>query len=564
MIGAVGLRRVGWWVLVFVLSGVVAGCGSDGEALSPLPSTSTSVNIETAEQAVLEVDEFGFVDTSLITDTFYPEITEGDIEVVEGDAGTSYRYVFPTRELSDGVSVDLEARWDPVDGGLQSSLNWILDGGETSPSNFVFVASIPKSFAETADDIVFEPQPTEIIDPDPILRWEIDVNQAPSISAVSTHVVRIGDVGAFLDYAFPVLNEIRIHADITACDRWSRNAPRLATCYLAVVAKNPRMFGDKPCDVFGGSVQGGHPAVVLACRSVVELATNGATDGCDRGAYANEEETCRDLLWGLFSGACIAESGLEQLICAYDAAVTAGDEQRCASLERLGNLPMANDCRASITKDHSWCAMTEDPKLRASCCENFSGTDTYDTCLASIAEATTEQETTTTTDEETTTTAGEEVTTTEAAGEGRPPAIPAGTYIGSFNEAHLVAVNGDDFLVRKTNTITVTIDDEGLISGGFTLRQEGSVGGCPGWIDDYSAVIDTGQQMGSTLPQVVSTAVHYSGQDSLGNDLECLDSPRAFSEQGTMRIELTRMSDGVLVGALDDFVYVPFKLQLTP
>jgi hypothetical protein len=120
MIGAVGVRRIGWWVLLFALVGVIAGCGSDGEVSSPSSDPSTTA----VADAVLETDEFEIVDSSVFTDAFYPEITEDDTEVVEGEAGTSYRYVFPTRELSDGVSLDLEARWDPADDGYQSSLTW--------------------------------------------------------------------------------------------------------------------------------------------------------------------------------------------------------------------------------------------------------------------------------------------------------------------------------------------------------------------------------------------------------------------------------------------------------
>ena len=574
MIGLVGIRRVGWWVLLFVLSGVIAGCGSDGEASAPSATTT--------EDVAIDHDDYGLIDTSAITAALLPEITADDIEIIEGDAGMSYRYVFPTRELSDSVSFDMEARWDPVDGGFQSSLTWVMMGDETSPSVFPFVVSLPKSFAGTVDDIVFDPQPDEILELDPVVRWEFDARQPVTISAISNAVVAWNRAGGD-DSLVPViimnaLNDYRIHSELSGCARLVAPESSMLTpdvspvslmlpCYLKVVAVNASTFGGDSCTHLGEMIGswGDSPTFVMACESVVQFATGGsAAAACDAAASPSQRADCRSVVWGLLAGDCPAGDPVEQQICLYEAAAAVNDEGKCDVLARVGSPWMANDCRAAITKDPSWCARTEDPKLGANCCENFRGTDNYDTCLASIAEATTEQDTTTTTDEETTTTDGEEVTTTEAAGEDHPPAIPAGTYVGSFNEAHLVAVNGDDFLVRKTNTITVTIDDEGPISGGFTLRQEGSVGGCPGWIDDYSAVIDAGQQIGSTLPQVVSTAVHYSGQDSLGDDLECLDSPRAFSEQGTMWIELTRMSDGVLVGALDDFVYVPFELRLAP
>jgi len=564
-------------LLFFVLAVSAVGCGSGGED----PVAAVDAPTSTVVDPVPEVDEFGIGDSSVFTEAFLPEITEDDVEVLEDDRGTSYRYVFPTRELSDGVVFDLEARWDPVDGGLQPSLTWNLTGDETSPTDFVFAASIPEAFAETVDDVVFDPEPTRIIEADPIVEWEFDATKPVTLSAISDALValpRAGDDPSLIPLVImATLNEHRIHSELSACSRFAPGASILISdaratglmvqCYLGVVAVNASTFGGESCTKLGAMIGtwGDKPAFQYACRSVVQFATGGgATAGCDQAPTPSQRADCLSVMWGVLAGGCPVGDRVEAQICVYDAAVAVDDEQKCVYLSDLGSPEMANDCRAAITKDPSYCAKTEDPKLGASCCENFRGTDAYDTCLASIVEVDAGESTSTTTGEETTTTTGEEPTTTEAAVEDRPSAIPAGTYTGSFDEAHLVAVNDGDPMVRTVNTITVSIDDEGFVSGGFTLRQEGSIGGCFGWVDDYDGVFDAGQQIGLELPQVVIAAVHYSGQESLGDDLECLESPRSFSDHGSMRIELTRVGDGVLLGALDDFVYVPFKLQWTP
>jgi hypothetical protein len=112
MASSVNFGRVGKRLLPLVLVWVMAGCGSTEEVSTPPPSSPPSSAITgTAEAAGVEVDEFGIVDMSSIVDGFFPEITESDIEVIEDETGVSYLYVFPTRELSDGVTVDLQARW---------------------------------------------------------------------------------------------------------------------------------------------------------------------------------------------------------------------------------------------------------------------------------------------------------------------------------------------------------------------------------------------------------------------------------------------------------------------
>ncbi|MEA2024347.1 MAG: hypothetical protein U9N79_08680 [Actinomycetota bacterium] len=573
MAGVVGSRRFGWLVLLFVVVGVIAGCGSDGEVSAPSSSTSTTASAENTEPADLEVDEFGIVETSAITAAFLPEITENDIEIIEGDAGTSYRYVFPTGDLADGVTVDLEARWEPVDGGLQPSLEWNLTGGDSSPSDFAFTVSLPKSFAESVDDIDFDPQPTEIIDPDPEVRWQLNIESAPRISAMSSRLIRASDPSDAVRMVMDALNAIQIHRELSACEGRFRSTQTVAQCYLNVVAINARWFDYVSCDALDraiGRAYRDYPGFSLACETVVGLAKTGATSQCSSGRSPEEIQGCQDAMWMLFAGSCPLGEGLDRQICLYDAAVAVGDEWWCIHLGNLGmgNPEMANDCRAAITKDPSYCAKTEDPDLRASCCENFRGTEDYDTCLGSTGEDATGESTTTTVDEETTTTATEETTTTEPTEEDPPPAIPAGTYTGSFDEVLLIDLLAYDFGKPEINTITVTVDDEGIISGEFAVHQEGVFLGCPGAVDDWTGIVDSGQQIGPELPQIVNVTVSSSGFQSFEavgfgpGAAHCLVPPVPYSDGGLLAMSFDRVVDGLLTGDADD--YMPFELQLVP
>lgn len=581
MATVVGLRRAGWAALFFVLVGLTAGCGSDGEVSAPSPDPSTTTVVE----AVSGVDEYGVIDTSAITAAFLPEITEYDIEIIEGEAGTSYRYVFPVQDISDGVSFELEARWDPIDGGLQPSLEWNLTGSEISPSDFAFVASVPKSFAETVDDIAFDPQPDEIIERDPVVEWDFDATRPVTISAISDFLLSWnragGDASDVPTIILNALNDHRIHRELSACARLVPNRSMLTPdvspaglmipCYLKVVAVNASTFGGESCAHLGAMIGtwGDSPAFQFACQSVVQFATGGsAAAGCDRASTPSQREACLSVMWGLLAGDCPAGDPVEQQICVYEAAVAVGDDQRCDYVAHLGSPEMADDCRAAITKDPSYCGEAEDPELRASCCENFRGTDDYDTCLASVAEAPAGESTSTTTDEETTTTAAGDSTTTEPTEEDPPPAIPAGSYTGSFDEALLIDLLSYDFGKPDTNTITVTVDEEGLIGGDMAVHQEGVFLGCAGAVDDWIGTVDSGQSVGSELPQSVTVTMQTSGFESFEAEgfgagaAHCLVPPRPYSDGGSMGLSFDRIADGLLAGKADD--YMPFELRLVP
>lgn len=583
MVGSTGSRRMGWSILLVSIAAVIAGCGSDGDLSTPASDLSTTAVAEAGWLAGLEVDEYGVIDSSAITAAFLPEITAGDIEIIEGETGTSYRYVFPMRELSDGVSFDLETRWDPVDGGFQSSVTWNLTGVEATPPDFAFVVSLPKSFAETVDDIVFDPPPDQVIAADPIVRFDYDASRPPTISAISDTLMSWnragGDVSDVPVIMLNGLNDLRIHSELSACARLVPDASILTPevspvtlmlpCYLQVVASNASTFGGESCAHLGEMIGtwGDSAAFVYSCESVVQLATGGsAAAGCDRAPTPSQREECLSVMWGLLAGDCPVGDPVEQQICVYEAAVAVSDEGRCDLVGHLGSPEMANDCRAAITKDPSWCAKTADPGLRASCCENFRGTDEYDTCLASIGEGAIGDDTTTTADEETNTTAADESTTTEPAEEDPPPAIPAGTYTGSFDQALLIDLLSYDFGKPETNTVTVTVDDEGIISGDIVVHQEGVFLGCPGAVDHWIGTVDAGQRIGSELPQIVTVTVQSSGFVSFDagtwDNSQCLVPPVPYSDGGSMGLSFDRIVDDLLTGAADD--YMPFELRLIP
>jgi hypothetical protein len=261
---------------------------------------------------------------------------------------------------------------------------------------------------------------------------------------------------------------------------------------------------------------------------------------------------------------------LEGQICAYDTAVALNTTRGCDWIEELGNTEMANDCRATLTKDPSYCARTDDAALRTSCCETFRGTDSYDTRIGEPQDTTTttatEGSTTTTSDMTTTTATPEETSTTKAGDEDLPPAIPVGVYTGTFDQRVLVDVIAQDFGKSDINTITVTINNDGLISGDLAVHKQGLFMGCTGAESDWSGTIDTGQIIGPTLPHTVTVTLHVMEADPFDagtwDNAQCVWPPVVSTEQSSLPMAFETFQDGLLTGLAGD--YVPFELQLVP
>ena len=566
MASLVSFGRIGRGLLPLILVGVIAGCGGSNDTDSVDASADPPV-APAATDAVI---------ASEITADFLPTITPDDIEIIEGPDGTSYRHVFTAREFSEGVTFELEARWDPVDGGLEPSLTWTLEGGPSQEGTLPFVVDIPKSFAATVDDISFNPAPDEIIDTDPVVQFNIDVSRQyrKNIRIISNALVSSSDPAeAFLLIASK-LDDLRVFSQFTACGAW-KTPEQMKTCYLSVVALNPSAFDANSCAHLATRTadEGAEHASAgfeKACDTIRAFATQDPKTVCEDTSDPAIRDACKKLVWNVFEGPCWSLTSIERQICVYEAAVAANDSRYCNLLHLLAGSDMANDCRATISKDPSYCAKTDDAALRASCCETFRGTDDYDTCIGDsqgvTTTTTTEASTTTTTSEVTTTTVTEDTTTTEAGDEEGPPAIPAGVYTGSFDARIMADVISQDFGTPEINTMTIGIDAEGLVSGDLHVHQEGLFQGCTGALSDWAGIVDPGQIVGPHLPVTVTVTIKtveaIPFDAGTWNNSRCLWPPTMEYNEGPIPLVFETIQGGTLSGVAGD--YVPFTLELVP
>jgi hypothetical protein len=305
------------------------------------------------------------------------------------------------------------------------------------------------------------------------------------------------------------------------------------------------------------------PGISSACKSVLQLATTGtpgAFENVTASGASGDYWNCVHWVSKLLLDACPVDRSLEGQFCAYEGAVALNTARGCDWIEELGNTEMPNDCRAALTNDPSYCSTTDDAALRTSCCETFRGTNDYNTCIGDS------QGTTTVAQDSTTTSVAQDTTTTEPGEEDGPPAIPAGIYTGSFDAQTMAEVNAHDFGVPEINTMTVTIDDDGLISGDLAVHQEGPFQGCPGAMSDWVGTIDSGQIVGPDLPVTtiftVQTVEAVPFDAGTWNNSRCLPTPEMYYEEGSIPFVFNKIHSGTLSGEAGD--YVPFELQLVP
>ena len=148
-------RRLGVSLLtVATLLFIACGGGGDGDE-TPTTAPPTSTPIPSAEQPLQNLESFEAT----------VDITDDD-----GDGGAErVAYVLPTTEVADGLFLERRLEYERTDDGFFGTIVLAFDG---DASGYEHIERIPKSLAESVDDLEFSIEPTEVVDADPVVRWE--------------------------------------------------------------------------------------------------------------------------------------------------------------------------------------------------------------------------------------------------------------------------------------------------------------------------------------------------------------------------------------------------------
>ena len=411
------MRRGGVWgignaggVGIVVGALLLTGCGGGDAAEVPDTSddttttaTAATATTTTTAAPAVQIDDF---DVAELLASLPPEATEDDIIVAAKDGGYRYVYAFPPQDLGNGVTGNLLVVLEDSPYGFDKILQWTLTGDSTSPDDFEFVVSLPKSWAENVDEIGFNVLPDEIIDDDPIVKWVADVagGNQQIFGAVIPFLTDPEAADAMVPALVFLVNELHAHNALQVCRKQAEVDPAWANrCYLSVVALNPDVFNTATCrtafNLDTGDEYSGLASLRQACNVMVGLSDPTSTATCDTAGDATDIERCRLAVFQAMADPCTGLTGIEEQVCVYEAAAAAGDIISC---DHVANPAMANDCRATISQDAGYCSAIEDEQQRLSCCSSFEGTGQYETCGGDVTAAA--GDTTTTSPPTTTTT----------------------------------------------------------------------------------------------------------------------------------------------------------------
>ncbi len=149
------------------------------------------------------------------------------------------------------------------------------------------------------------------------------------------------------------------------------------------------------------------------------------------------------------------------------------------------------------------------------------------------------------------------------------PAIPPGTYVGEWP----MDLAADEFVTSKVveaNAAELRVAEDGAVTGEMGYREVGVLDGCPGYVMEWTFVVDTDQRIGPELPQLLSVTYDalmvvpiggtVSTKDSF--DFVCGDDVEPFiDESGTEEVEISIDDDGALTLTVGDDI---IELQWVP
>ena len=309
------------------------------------------------------------------------DFTPGELTIYDDDHNgipESYAYTFAPVAPVPGVELVQVAALmaDSQEGAVVLAATNTTD----QPQHFQYTLAIPKAFAAHVDDLGFLDGLPEVIDPDPVVVFDIstDPNSTTTITTQSYSVQADGqDLASVMNvfYGFEYERLVRSCDGFESIDR--------ARCYRAAMLNFPNQVTDTDCDNFSGVLDDfGHTQEdwYLACRAIV------TRDGweCTRLDSHTAQESCANDVYTSLKNGCHYLTDEPEAACLLDAAVTAGLTQACAEIPADNPLYRAT-CEAQIAQDPARCTALADDVSRQACCEAFAGTALYSQCVAEPA-----------------------------------------------------------------------------------------------------------------------------------------------------------------------------------
>lgn len=246
------------------------------------------------------------------------------------DDENGFMYTLPSEEPFPDVELIQAITFYPETQQGRIALILLSEGEEY---NYSRIVDIPKSFAEHVDDLLFLDPPDEIIDPDPVVLFNIssDENGRGLALIESQRVHADGQdlnsvMNVFLDFQYLRMKRKCDEKSITARSNVRNAADEQLNCYLMTAMAFPNNIDESHCDQMASFVDtlGRDERLYLTCRAIltrdpwecsrITLERDYEPEHLDDclGMYSRSiEYSCR-YLTGAAEKACLAEARVDQ------------------------------------------------------------------------------------------------------------------------------------------------------------------------------------------------------------------------------------------------------------
>lgn len=376
------------FLLVIIIKTKKSG-DSSGNQLSETEIEKLSISLEK------DIDVGEFIASDIDSDGLY------DRFILELDS----------EEIGEDLFLDKTIEYNKVEQGYMGTLTLKFENTGDETKTYSHIEKIPKSFAANVNDLNFSIPPTEIINPDPEVSWEVEVMRknierivintksaalsaavkADPTRAMGMMLVGMGNVPseemieAGKDAAIIVLldnlGNFAFTRALNDCSKLGGEGALWNTCIVNLMVKYPDMFIESDCEKIDieqpdatNNIKG--PVLHGICKAITTKDWKECHENADGW---KEVDICKLALFKSFSGGCEYTEDKDK--CIYDAAINANSQYGCNGIDES---VVKYQCLAEITQEIEHCKMIDDEDMKGSCCDKISDDSERKECYGEI------------------------------------------------------------------------------------------------------------------------------------------------------------------------------------
>ncbi len=274
-------------------------------------------------------------------------------------------YHYPQQEIETDIFLETSLVYTSAELDENSTSNayrkelWLLLNNQSPQEKRVqFTFEIPKEFAQSVNQLVFNPEPAEIINPDPVVKY--DVNTPSYQPGGETKIYISGYLIYLISSAVTDFKEIKYRLRQDAFKQMEQRC-KLApvdernACYLSLVTDFKDMLDKKWMENICTSEMTG-----LERRICLSLVKDSALE-CDRASTPEDIMACKGYY---VHQKCKGLDGGELQACLSDTSIANKAPLGCMNLE---DPDVRNECYAKASGDAAFCARITNQARREGC-----------------------------------------------------------------------------------------------------------------------------------------------------------------------------------------------------